>query len=427
MKILIISYLPWRDDISVGNTLTNIFSGLEKEIEFASIYFRNSLPNNNIATKYFRIAENELTKSIISRKPVGQKIQNYNAKNNKEQFSKSYNNARRLRWDIFLLIQDCIGILGNWKSKELDEFVSDFAPDIIFGPLGRMPVSNNLMVYLHHKFNIPIIPYAWDDHYSLKKLSFSPFFWIKTFIERKSIRNCATQSEFLYTITEKMKDEYGKYFKKECKLLYKGYNFIDKPNSPKRNIPIKIIYMGNIGSGRWKTLVKIASSLKHLNKNSIKAELFIYTLSPISSKMETQLAIKGTSYLMPPVPSEDVLKTMQSADILLHVEPSKLKERLFYRLSFSTKLVDYFFNAKCILALGGVTESMNYLKKNDAAIVELNTDNIENKLSEIIQNTELINEYSNKSWQCGITNHQIKNIQEMIMTDFKGIINNFRN
>lgn len=424
MKVLVITYLPWRDDISVGNTLTNIFSGLETKIEFANIYFRDGMPNNNIAEKYFHISEKELAKSILTKKVVGQEVKNYKPNNNKEHFSKSYNNARRLRWDIFLLLQDCIGLFGKWKSKELDKFVSEFDPDIIFGPLGRMPASNNLMVHLNKEYNIPIIPYAWDDHYSLKKISFSPFFWIKTFIERKSVKKCAVQSKFLYTITEKMKDEYSSHFKKECKLLFKGYDFIKKPRLGSRSKPVKIIYMGNIGSGRWKVLAKVASSLKKLNKITKEAELFIYTLSPLSSKMKSQLAIEETSYLMEPVVSEEVLATMQSADILIHVEPTKLKDRLFFRLSFSTKLVDYFYNAKCILALGGSTESMNYLQKNDAAIVELKTDNIENKLKGIINNTGLIDQYSNKSWECGVKNHQIKNIQERILNDFKEIIYN---
>ena len=72
-----------------------------------------------------------------------------------------------MRWELFLLLQDLIGILGNWKSSQLDSFVENFAPDIVFGPLGRMPVSNNLMTYISKKFNVPLITYPWDDHYSL--------------------------------------------------------------------------------------------------------------------------------------------------------------------------------------------------------------------------------------------------------------------
>ena len=37
MKILVVSYLPWNDDISVGNTLSNIFRGMDNQIEFANI------------------------------------------------------------------------------------------------------------------------------------------------------------------------------------------------------------------------------------------------------------------------------------------------------------------------------------------------------------------------------------------------------
>lgn len=39
IKVLVVTYLPWSNDISVGNTLSNIFKGMEDRIEFANIYF----------------------------------------------------------------------------------------------------------------------------------------------------------------------------------------------------------------------------------------------------------------------------------------------------------------------------------------------------------------------------------------------------
>lgn len=425
LKVLVVSYLPWRNDISVGNTLSNIFNGMEDKVDFASIYFRESMPNNQIANKYFCISEKKLIKSIITRKPVGKEvIAKSTTMSENEQFSSTYNKARQLRWEALLLIQDCIGMFGNWKSKALDQFVLDFEPDIVFGPLGRMPVSNNLMTYLHKKNGVPVITYAWDDHYSLDKISFSPFFWAKTFVERKAIKKCADSSSFLYTITEQMRKEYSSYFEKECKLLYKGYNFDGvAPIKDSVGKPVKIVYMGNIGSGRWQVLAKVAEAAAKINVAGKKVELYIYTLSPKSKEIEGQLNIEGASYLMKPVPTEDVLRTMQSADILLHVEPTTVKELLFFRLSFSTKLVDYFYNARCILALGGNTEAMRYLKDNDAAIIEMDADKIEETLSEVINNKDKIILYGKNAWDCGVRNHQLKILQEGIYQDFCSILN----
>lgn len=419
IKVLVVTYLPWSNDISVGNTLSNIFKGMEDRIEFANIYFREDVPDNDIVERFFNISEKQLAKSIFARDDIGCVVNP--VKGQKKDFSKRYNKARSMRWDSMLLAQDMIGILGKWKSEALDKFISDFQPDLIFGPLGRVPVSNNLMRYVSQKFNIPLVTYPWDDHYSLKKVSFSPFFWIKTFVERHAIRKCAKQSSFLYGITQTMCDEYAGYFNKEFKVLYKGYEFGQMPDIKDATVPLKFIYMGNLGSGRWQVLGKIAEAINELNRVGKKAEMFVYSMSPKTDAMVKALN-SGDSHLMPPVDNKDVLPTMKSADVLVHVEPASLKDRLFFRLSFSTKLVDYFYNARCIFALGGDTGSIRYLKDNDAAIVETDIHKIKDQINRLLTQPNLVKEYAEKAWRCGLRNHQIQKIQDGIYADFCNVI-----
>ena len=423
IRVLVISYLPWRNDVSTGNTLTNLFEGLQKKMEFANIYFKGGKPQNNVAEFHFYISEKQLAKSIITKRPVGEEII---AKcNEHETISPDngiYNKARQMRWESMLLVQDLIGICGKWKSEELNKFINKFEPDIVFGPLGRVPAANILMQYVHEKYSIPIVPYAWDDHYSLKKRALSPFFWIKTFIERKYIKRCVDASEFLYTITVPMQQEYEQYFNKKCKVLYKGYDFLgEAPVKDSVSFPVKIVYMGNIGSGRWQGLAKVAKAISNINHNEKKAELFIYTMSPKSKAIKRALTIRGTSKLMAPVPYEEVLPTMNSADILLYVEPTSEKERLFFRLSFSTKIVDYLYNARCIFAVGGMTASIDYMKNNAAAIVETKDDKIETTLYNLISDHHKILQYGKNAWECGVRNHQRSVIQDNLYDTFVNI------
>lgn len=420
LRILVVTYLPWSNDISVGNTLSNIFRGMEDKLEFANIYFREDIPNNDIVSRFFNISEKQLAKSIIKKKSIGQEI--FPKTTEKKEFSSKYNKARSMRWDSMLLVQDLIGILGYWKSKALDEFVDSFQPDLVFGPLGRVPVSNNLMRYVSKKFEIPLITYPWDDHYSLKKVAFSPFFWIKTFVERHAIRKCADQSEYLYGITQSMCEEYARYFHKNFKVLYKGYIFDKMPEIKETTIPLKFIYMGNLGSGRWQVLGRMAEAINEINrKEGKKAEMYVYSMSPKTSVMIKALN-QGDSHLMPPVDNDEVLSTMRSADVLVHVEPTSLKDKLFFRLSFSTKLVDYFFNARCIFALGGETGSIKYLRDNDAAIVETDVHKIKGQIERLIYQPGLVEKYAIKAWECGLEHHQIKSIQEGIYSDFYNVI-----
>jgi hypothetical protein len=286
------------------------------------------------------------------------------------------------------------------------------------------------MVYLKEKLQKPMIIYSWDDVYSLNQSSFSPIFWFRKFIQRKHIRNCVKRCEFLYTITAQMQKEYAQYFNKECKMLYKGYDFITPAASKgKITLPLKFIFMGNIGAGRWQTLSKLASTIHLLNAKNDRqvAVLDIYTLSPKSNDMIEKLSIEGASNLRDVVATSEVMAVQQSADVLVHVEPTTKSERLFYRLSFSTKIVDYFYNSRCILGIGGKTATLDYLKDQDAGIVVYDLNDLEKSVLNLVENPEIINKYANKAWDCGQRNHQRSELKKMLLDDFLNVKQKYEN
>ena len=95
IRVLVVSYLPWRNDVSVGNTLSNIFDGMQDKVEFSNIYFKGGKPQNNVAQKYFYIPEKELAKSILTRQNVGKKVSLDNVSDNVvTEKSGAYNRAR---------------------------------------------------------------------------------------------------------------------------------------------------------------------------------------------------------------------------------------------------------------------------------------------------------------------------------------------
>ena len=105
LRVLVVSYLPWRNDVSVGNTLSNLFNGMQDRIEFSNIYFKGDVPQNNIASRYFYIPEKELAKSILRRKQVGKEVTNIitHSTIKTATTSATYDKIRQLRWECFLL------------------------------------------------------------------------------------------------------------------------------------------------------------------------------------------------------------------------------------------------------------------------------------------------------------------------------------
>jgi hypothetical protein len=426
IKVLVITYLPWREDNNIGNSYSNIFANTQDKYEFAHIYIRNGMPQNTLAKDYYHISIIKMMKRMF--KPnlvVGERMKiEDSSQTEKTQFSSFFKKMKMLRWPVFFLVEELAGLSKSWKTKEFDQFIDDFDPDLIFGTLPDNPLISNLMLYVKNRKNIPLVTYPWDDYYSLYHSNLSPIFWIRKMMQRHYLYKTAQASEFLYVISNLMKDEYELAFKKDCRLMFKGYNFDASKTLEKKKVEytIQLVYMGNIGAGRWKTLALLASAIRDINVDGPKMMLSIYTLSPTDDKMKAALNIDGTSRLNLPVPNEKKQKVMDGADILLHVEPFKKSEYQFYRASFSTKLVDYFYSAKCILAVGGMTASTDYLVRNDAAICITDKSKINESLMKIVDKPQLINEYAKKSWDCGLINHQIDKIQTRMYNDFKSLL-----
>jgi len=423
VKVLLITSMPWRNDNNIGNSYSNLFGSLDN-VEFAHIYCREGMPQNAICHRYFQITEKSLIKNLKNRKsPTGKAFYLKDAMDTPMDIhSAAYDKLRVMRWQIFFIARDLIWKVGRWRTPELDKFVEDFKPDLIFGTFTYMPNINEMMIHLKDKFNLPLILYSWDDVYSLRHYSLSPFFWIRKFYQRYYMKKCAQKCEFMYTISKEMKNEYHDYFHKECRMLYKGYDFIgEAPVKAKVETPIQLVFMGNIGAGRWKALAKLVKALGEINQNAPLAFLNIYTLSPKTDEMLKVLQSEGTSKVNDVVPNDEVMKVQRDADILIHVEPYVKADVSFYRLSFSTKLVDYFYNARCIIALGGKTASMSYLEENDCGLVFYDLSKLKSSLEDLFHSPDKILDYGKKSWDCGQRNHQ----RITILNELKNTFDNY--
>ena len=128
------------------------------------------------------------------------------------------------------------------------------------------------------------------------------------------------------------------------------------------------------------------------------------------------------------VSPQEVKEIQQEADVVIHAESFKLRNRLKTRLSFSTKLVDYFQNGNCILAVGyDKANSIDYLKKNDAAIIVTDLEKLQDSIKRIIDSPIVIDEYRKKALKCAINNHNITEIHNLLNEDFESLITEVSN
>lgn len=425
MKILILSGTPWDDNNSFGNTFSNLFGDLPN-IEIANIYCSYGVPNNSIVSQCFQISLRNLVMNLLnSDVPTGQIIVDPNQgidMQGKEK--KAIDFAKKKRLQIFFWARDFIWKIGRWDSPELRKFIDDFAPDLLYIPVYYSNYLLDIGLFLKSYTGTRMIAHISDDCYSLRQFSLSPLYWIDRFVKRKKIRALVRQADFLHVISDIQKSEYEQQLGVECRLFRKGLVFDDQLRYRHwLHNPIRFVYTGNIGNGRWRSLAQIGRALEECNKQRITAELYIYTFTPLNNRMKKALDIKNTVHYMGGVSSDEVLNIQKEADVLIHVESLNLKERLKVHQSFSTKLVDYMHTGNCIFAVGTKDiASIDYLLKYDAAIVATTQAEISDKLRHMLEKPDVILEYGNNAWNAGKKNHQKEIVSKIFEHDIKGSV-----
>jgi hypothetical protein len=347
----------------------------------------------------------------------------YVEKNSHKNDSQLLKQAKILRWQIFFWIRDLVWATGKWRSKELDKFVKDFNPDLIILPIYYSSYLNNIGLYLKKLTGKPVVGYISDDCYTLKQFSLSPLYWIDRLIKRRYVKKGIDACEVLFTITETQKNEYNTIFGEKCRVLFKGGDFSNFDHrKTELNTPLKFIYTGNIGSGRWKTLAFVGNALA---KTDNRAELIIYSQTLLSKKNMKQLLQNGAVRFMGAIASSEVKKVQRDADVLVHVESFELAERYSARLSFSTKIVDYLEAGRCILAVGWEkTGAIEYLKQHDGAVVITNRKQLNTEIADLTNNFPKIIEYGDKAFQLGKQYHQIDEIRDDLYNTLVEVVKN---
>lgn len=421
MKILVISDVPWCDDNSVGNTYSNIFNDLQGA-EFANLYCKSGKPSSKLVKKYFQITEKKMLLELIGkRKNEEESLNNtFEVLNRKEQ--KLYDILRTLRFQSFFLIRELIWKLGRWKTKELNDFLDNYKPDIIFSFCLDSLYYANLVDYCRDYTKAKLVLFFADDVYSY--INKNPLYITLKYFTRKTIKKLASSSALLYGATPQLCDEYSIIFNKEITPLYKVCKEINRNKTVVQD-PMKITYTGNLFYGRWETLALVAQAIKEINIDTIKVQLDIYTTGIVTKKMDRMLNIQGLSRILGAIPYEQVKQVLKDSDVVLHVESFDKKEVRKTRLSFSTKIVDCMQSGSCMLAVGPEkTASISLLKDYGIAQVvsENSLDKVKTSILRLIEDHSIIIRMVQKMNQVAIENHSINYLKTTLYADLGNLV-----
>ena len=423
-KILILTVESWNSKIG-ANTFSSLFAGSPRE-KLANVYIREELPDSEICSRYFQISENKVIRSIFKpRIKTGREVyagQEMTGDDSKilETTTALYNRNRKKRSFIKLWGREVLWKLGKWKTPELDAFVDSFQPDIVVFGMDGYIHFNRICRYVVKRTGAKAIGYFWDDTFTYQQMAFSLGFWSSRCGQRISLKKLAKYCDAFWAITGKTKQEADEFFGIDCQVLTKPIDFTPgeqwKPYSP--HDPIKMLYTGNLLIGRFETVLAVSRALERINADGVKMELDVYSGSYIAP--EDQAKLSEYVHMKGVVSQAEVLQLQEQADILLFAEAMAGPYSKIARLSFSTKLTDYFHSGKCIFAVGpGDIAPMEYLKEKQAALCASTEEEIYTQLLCLVNNPQRIPESGYDAYRCGMLYHSREVVSEKVEMTFQ--------
>lgn len=415
-KILIISISAWNSKVG-ADTWPTLMGGLNPD-NIANISLREETPDSLVCNNYFVLSENKVIKSIFKReiktgKRVERGVPKENNSNDLAEHNLRYQKMSRKRGLWGLLAREIIWKLGKWKTKELDEFIDSFKPDVILYSMDGYIHFNRICRYVKEKTKGKSIGFFVDDNFTYKQTN---RFGLKIFryFQRGSLKKLAKQTDAFWAITDMTKKEADEFFGINCTIVTKPLTRETVYKDWQINDPIRVLYTGNLQIGRDRSLIKVVKALKEINQEKILFQVDVYTKTSLSEQVKNQLSC-GFCVLHNPVPQSEVLKKQEQADILLFLEDVDGPDAKKARLSFSTKITDYLSSGKCIFAVGCMdTAPMQYFLDNQAAILATNSIEMVEKFKAILENPELLAGYARRACKCGIKNHKKENVLKIV-------------
>ena len=429
MKILLLLSESWNDITAPNNNMTNWFKGFS-DTEIWTISGSAQIPNNQCCQHYFLISENDMIKSLFTKKRAGKRYhlgQETLLETETRQCDISDNKKikKKFAGEPARLLRDFVWRYGKYDLEAMRQFVQCFNPDIIFsqrrGSIKMCRLENTIRRFT----NAPIVAYTGDDEYSLHQLSFSPFFWIRRFWVRKWLEKMIPQYKLFYCQSERQMKEFQKKFGVATKFLVKCGVFGEKKVHNDVHNPIQVTYAGKLYCNRWKTLKLLADAIKRINLeyDKVKIQLNIYTADEVTSTQNKYLNDGVHSIIHGKIAANLLPQIYKKSDIVLHIESFDKKNRLLTQDSFSTKVMDCLSSGCAVMAICWKGHAaFQYLKKEDAAITASSEEEIYLNIKELVCNTDIICEYANKAYVCGKNNHQKEAVQKMLFDDFNKVI-----
>lgn len=422
-RVLVVSYNALSKENANGRTMEFLVHAFSKE-NLAQLFFSNENPDFSVCDKYYRVTEKQLLEAFLKRKKVGgavfpAKIPK-NAKvvkapagkldriNSIAKKNKGSNMVKFLRNSLWSLTRK------QWFNSALDEWICNFSPDVILTVSGKSSCFHNIVLNMAKKYSLPVVVYHCED-YCFKNMyprSFMYGRYIKGL--KKSVDKLMKYASLAIYNSDAIKELYSAEYSTPSMVAYMSTD-MQPVNKEQKNENLVLSYMGNLSLGRDRSLYQIGKALSKIDP-SAKINIYAPGISEIfTEKLKEMPNMEYKGF----VNYEECREIIAQSDILLHGESFNETIKQDLRIAFSTKIADSLASgvAFFVYAPKGIA-STDYLLKHNAACVATSKEELEEKLSELVNDAALRAQYAEAALKTVKENHTlettVKRIEERI-------------
>jgi glycosyltransferase involved in cell wall biosynthesis len=417
-RVLVVNGGPFEYKTNHGIVMSSLFKGWPKD-RLAEIYFSQLMePEFDVCEQYWRVTRLNVLKSMMGKTSSGilnpKQFPNGDAVSTTPSDQDVRTPCERLlgrisSFQVRTLFNEIIYKLPSVFSSRLRAWIDRFQPDLVFSMLGSGALLHaNLKI--SRLWNIPCVPYFTDDWISWLYKDHFLAISLRTGLERL-FKKYLSRSPIRITVSKEMSEEFiGRYGGAFIPNLYPydPPSISGPPIQRESTDRVRFIYLGSFQPDRWRTLKMLGEVLAKLDAEGIRGELLIYSFPGDIKTFGDALRMEPVSRVMGTAVAADGPGIQQSADVLVHVESFGLHGITQARLSFSTKIPQYLFAKKCILAFGPPeVASMRYFVSTQTALTVTKEDPelLAAELRRLIIDKNLRQQYTEHGYQVAKENH----------------------
>lgn len=413
-RLLIISNNVLSYTNNNGKTLLSFVDGAT-ELDVYQLYLSGELPRVQ-DYHYFQISDKDIIKGYFKEVFRGKEIEPEIAETRTDDFSL----RRKFGKNSFtLFLRDAIWH-NRWNSVQLEAWLDRIKPDAVLFVMGDSLFPYSICEYVYKKYAPRLLTFFTDD-YILPRTKESFLHRQRRVAIKKKAQDIISKAAVFYTISEPMRRDYRKIFGKDSRVIMNMTDDILVPLCKKEEKEIILTYAGSLYYKRDSVLEQLAHAVNNYNqRKGVKpAKLKIYSNEDPSEEQLKRICVEGACEYGGSLNKEQLIKRLNSSDILVFVESFDEAEKEKTRLSLSTKVPEYLSIGKPVLAIGpNDIGSMEYLQDAAACVNDLTA--LQEILDKVLLDKDYAETIGNEARKKFITNHNKEKLQNEFINDVLG-------